>query len=262
MRTPALPRLEGKVAFVAGASRGIGRNVSVALAQAGAAVAVAARTESPGPLPGTIHSVADQIIAQGGTALAVRCDVTDEASVTAAVDLVARQLGSIDILVANAGVMWLAPTLETPLKRWELTLRVNLTGVFLVTRAVLPHIMTQASGSLIAVTTAGVRMTDRGANAYWVSKAAVERYYTGLAAELAPSNIAVNCLAPSKVVLTEGWEAAGRGTGSIVPPDMVEEPEAMGAAAVWLAAQEPAAGGVTGTVQYSLDLLERVGAGA
>ncbi|MHB8669468.1 MAG: SDR family NAD(P)-dependent oxidoreductase [Acidimicrobiales bacterium] len=258
----ALPRLEGKVAFVAGASRGIGRNISLALAKAGAAVAVAARTESPGPLPGTIHSVAKQITTSGGTALAVRCDVTDEASVGSAVDLVARELGGIDVLVANAGVMWLAPTLETPLKRWELTLRVNLTGVFLVTRAALPHIMTRASGSLIAVTTDGVRMIDRGANAYWVSKAAVERYYTGLAAELAPSNVAVNCLAPSKVVLTEGWEAAGRASGLTVPADMVEEPEAMGSAAVWLAAQEPASAGLTGTIQYSLDLLERLGAGA
>ena len=105
-------------------------------------------------------------------------------------------MGRLDILVANAGVMWLAPTLETPLKRWELCLRVNLTGVFLVTRAALPHILTQASGSLIAITTNGVRMTELGANAYWVSKAGVERYYTGLATELAPSNVAVNCLAP------------------------------------------------------------------
>jgi citronellol/citronellal dehydrogenase len=239
------------VAFVAGASRGIGRNVAVALAEQGAAVVVAARTETAGRLPGTIHDVARGIERNGGTALPVVCDVTDEASVEHAVEQAATRLGRIDVLVANAGVMWLAPTLETPLKRWELCLRVNLTGVFLVTRAVLPHILTQTSGSLIAITTNGVRMIELGANAYWVSKAGVERYYTGLASELVASNIAVNCLAPSKVVLTEGWAAGGQGRE--LPPDLIEPPEAMGWAAVWLAGQD--ASGVTGTVQYSLDLL-------
>lgn len=245
-------RLDGKVAFVAGASRGIGRNIAVALADAGASVAVAARSEVEGKLPGTIHSVAASINGAGGTAMPVVCDVTDERSVEAAVTATVRELGGIDVLVANAGVMWLRPTLDTPLKRWELCLQVNLTGVFLVTRAALPHILTQASGSLIAVTTTGVLMTELGANAYWVSKAGVERYYTGLAAELKDDNIAVNCLAPRKVVLTEGWAAGGAGVE--LPPEMIEAPEAMGRAAVFLAAQD--ASGITGTVQYSLDLLE------
>ena len=251
-------RLDGKVAFVAGASRGIGRTIAAHLARAGASVAVAARTEEPGKMPGTIHSVADDIRAEGGVALPVVCDVTDEHSVESAIQQTVHELGRLDILVANAGVMWLAPTLETPLKRWELALRVNLTGVFLVTRAALPHILTQASGSLIAITTTGVRMTELGANAYWVAKAGVERYYAGLATELAPSNVAVNCLAPSKVVLTEGWQFGGGGRE--LPPDMVEEPDAMGRAAVWLAAQD--ASGLTGSVQYSLDLLGKLEAEA
>jgi NAD(P)-dependent dehydrogenase (short-subunit alcohol dehydrogenase family) len=246
-----LTRLDGKVAFVAGASRGIGRDIAVALADAGAAVAVAARTESEGKLPGTIHSVAAQIGRAGGTALPVVCDVTEEASVEAAVATAALELGGIDVLVANAGVMWLRPTLETPLKRWELCLRVNLTGVFLVTRAVLPHVTTRGSGSLIAITTTGVGSTELGANAYWVAKAGVERYYAGLATELRPHNIAVNCLAPRKVVLTEGW-AAGSG-GVEVPPEMVEEPDVIARAAVHLAAQDGR--GITGTVQCSSDLL-------
>jgi NAD(P)-dependent dehydrogenase (short-subunit alcohol dehydrogenase family) len=209
---------------------------------------VASRSESEGKLPGTIHSVANSINVAGGTALPVVCDVTDEASVEAAVALTAAELGGIDVLVANAGVMWLAPTLDTPLKRWDLCLRVNLTGVFLVTRAILPHVIARDCGSLIAITTSGVRMTDLGSNAYWVSKAGVERYYAGLATELRPHNIAVNCLAPTKVVLTEGWAAGG--DGRQIPSDMIEPPEAMGQAAVWLAQQD--ASGVTGTVQSSL----------
>lgn len=242
--------LKGKVAFVAGASRGIGRTVALALAEAGAAVAVAARSEEEGRLPGTIHAVADRIVASGGRALAVPCDVTVEKSVETAVAATAEEFGGIDILIANAGVLWLGPVESTPLKRWQLCLDVNLTGVFLVTKAVIPYVRERGGGSLVAVTTGGVAMTDRGANAYWVSKAAVERLYLGLAADLRPDNIAVNCLAPSRVVLTEGWRAGGGGRD--IPPEMVEPPEAMARAAVLLAGQH--ASGITGTVQRSESL--------
>ena len=242
--------LDGKVAFIAGASRGIGATVARSLAAAGAAVAVAARSEQRGKLPGTIHSVADDIVAAGGRALPVPCDVTSEESVNAAVEATVAEFGGIDILVANAGVLWLGSVESTPLKRWQLCLDVNLTGVFLVTRAVIPHVRARGGGSLIAVTTTGVTMIDQGANAYWVSKAAAERLYLGLAADLRPDNIAVNCLSPSRVVLTEGWQAGGGGFE--IPPEMVEPPEAMGRAAVLLAGQD--ASGVTGTVQRSEEL--------
>jgi NAD(P)-dependent dehydrogenase (short-subunit alcohol dehydrogenase family) len=246
-------RLDNQVAFVAGASRGIGRDIAKALAAAGASVAVAARTETPGKLAGTIHSVAEAISAEGGTALPVVCDVTDEASVEAAVAEASERLGPITVMVANAGAVWMGKTLETPLKRWELCLRVNLTGTFLVTKAVLPSMM-EHSGSLIAITTTGVYQTELGSNAYWVSKAGIERYYAGLAVELQPYDVAVNCLAPNKVVMTEGAIAGG----IQVPPEMIEDPSAIAEAAVYLAAQRGST--LTGTVQYSLDLLDRIGA--
>lgn len=242
--------LSGRVAFVAGASRGIGATVAAALARAGASVAVAARSEEQGKLPGTIGSVADRITSEGGRALPVACDVTSEESVENAVAATIAEFGGIDILVANAGVLWLGPIESTPLKRWRLCLDVNTTGVFLVTRAVIPHVRARGGGSLIAVTTTGVAMTDHGANAYWVSKAAAERLYLGLASDLRPDNIAVNCLSPSRVVLTEGWQAGG--AGMQIPPEMVEPPEAMADAAVLLAQQD--ASGITGTIQRSEDL--------
>lgn len=242
--------LAGKVAFVAGASRGIGATIAKALAAEGVSVAVAARSEQQGKLPGTIGSVAHEIVSAGGRALAVPCDVTSEDSVNAAVDATVAEFGGIDILVANAGVLWLGPVESTPLKRWQLCLDVNLTGVFLVTKAVIPHVRARGGGSLIAITTTGVGMIDSGANAYWVSKAAAERLYLGLAADLAPDNIAVNCLSPSRVVLTEGWAAGGGGFE--IPPEMVEPPEAMARAAVLLAQQD--AKGITGTVQRSEEL--------
>lgn len=243
--------LAGKVAFVAGASRGIGAAVAQGLAHAGAAVAVAARTETEGKLPGTIHAVADRIAASGGRALPVSCDVTSAESIEQAVSATVAEFGGIDILVANAGVLWMGPIESTPLKRWQLCLDVNLTGVFLATQAVIPHIRARGGGSLIAVTTTGVDMIDRGSNAYWVSKAAVERLYLGLAADLKSDNIAANCLAPARVVLTEGWQAGGGGRE--IPPEMVEPPETMAQAAVLLATQD--ATGITGTVQRSETLL-------
>ena len=199
-------------------------------------------------MPGTIYSVAEDISASGGRALAVPCDVTKEDSVQAAVAATVAEFGGIDILVANAGVLWLGPIESTPLKRWQLCLDVNLTGVFLVTKAVIPHVRARGGGSLIAITTTGVTMV--GSNAYWVSKAGVERLYLGLAADLKPDNVAVNCLSPSRVVLTEGWQAGG--AGMEIPPEMVEPPEAMANAAVRLARQD--ASGVTGTIQRSEEL--------
>jgi citronellol/citronellal dehydrogenase len=243
--------LAGKVAFVAGASRGIGATIAEALAAHGAAVAVAARSEKEGKVPGTIHAVAERITSAGGHAIPVSCDVTSEESVEAAVAQTVSEFGGIDILIANAGVLWLGPIESTPLKRWQLCLNVNLTGVFLVTKAVIPHVKARGGGSLIAITTTGVGMIEHGSNAYWVSKAGTERLYLGLAADLKGDNIAVNCLSPSRVVLTEGWAAGG--SGMEVPPEMVEPPEAMANAAVLLAQQD--ASGITGTIQRSEELI-------
>jgi citronellol/citronellal dehydrogenase len=243
--------LEGKVAFVAGASRGIGATIAAALAREGAAVAVAARSEREDKMPGTIHTVAKRITAAGGHALPVRCDVTSEESVDAAVARTVSEFGGIDILIANAGVLWLGAIESTTLKRWQLCLNVNLTGVFLVTRAVIPHVKARGSGALVAITTTGVDMIEHGSNAYWVSKAGVERLYLGLAADLKRDNIAVNCLSPSRVVLTEGWRAGAMGME--IPPEMIEPPEAMADAAVLLARQD--ASGITGTVQRSEELV-------
>ena len=188
-------------------------------------------------MPGTIHAVAEAHFVGGRPRAggAVRCHQARIRWRRRSQQTVA-EFGGIDILVANAGVLWLGPIESTPLKRWQLCLDVNLTGVFLVTKAVIPHVRARGGGSLIAITTTGVTMTDHGANAYWVSKAGVERLYLGLAADLKADNIAVNCLSPSRVVLTEGWQAGGGGME--IPAEMVEPPEAMANAAVLLAQQD------------------------
>lgn len=254
-----LPDLTGRVAMVAGASRGIGAAVARRLADAGASVAVAARTlvDGDSPLPGSASSVAASIVDAGGQAVPVRCDVTDEGSVEEAVVSVAERFRRLDIVVCNAGITWLASIADTPLKRWELVLGVNLTGTFLVTRATLPHLLAApGGGALIAITTTGVGMTELGANAYWVAKAGVERMYRGLATELDGDGVAVSCLAPAGVVLTEGWEATGGAAGIEVPPELVEDVDVVARAATLLAG--PDAMAYSGGVHLSTDVIAAV----
>ncbi len=249
-----LPDLSGKVALVAGASRGIGGYIARALASRGAAVAVAGRTVEPRVnVRGTIGSVAEEIEAAGGRALPVQCDVRDEASVEAAVGRTVNELGQLDVVVCNAGVMWLRPITETSLERWERTLAVNLTGTFLVSRAAIPHLRARPASSLLAITTVGVPMLELGSNAYWVAKAGVERLYRGLAHELRDDNVAVNCLAPVKVVPTEGFRAAG----GDLPPEELEDPAYIATAAAYLAGQD--ARSCTGRVVYSVEFLDELG---
>ena len=241
-----MTNLSGKTALVTGASRGIGRASALALANSGAQVLV---HYSSGEKEAA--AVVAHIRNAGGKAEKITADLRAPEGPHALAERVRAVVGGrLDILIANAGVLWLGPIESTSLKRWQLCMNVNLTGVFLVTKAVIPHVKARGGGSLIAITTTGVGMVEHGSNAYWVSKAGAERLYLGLAADLKADNIAVNCLSPSRVVLTEGWQAGGGGME--IPPEMVEPPEAMANAAVLLAQQD--ASGITGTIQRSEEL--------
>ena len=238
-------RLKGRVAIVTGASRGLGKAMAVGLAREGAAIVVAARTETEGKGPeGTIHATAEEIRALGGLCLAVKCDVTREDQVEAMVSTAVREFGSVDVLINNAGVAYPAPVWEMPLKGWELVLRVNLTGAFLCIKAVLPAMMGNRRGSIINISSVQAQQSGSVETGviYGVSKAALERLTTGLAAELEKFNIAVNCLKPKGAVESEGMR--------FLHPDADrsrwDTPEKMVKAAVFLAAQD--AGGVSGMV--------------
>jgi NAD(P)-dependent dehydrogenase (short-subunit alcohol dehydrogenase family) len=237
-----------KIAIVTGASRGIGKAIALGYAREGASVVVAARSETaPNErLPGSIHETVDQIEALGGRALAVRCDVTDEASVNGMVEAALSQFGRVDILVNNAAVDFPSKVVDMPLKRWEVVFRVGLTGPFLCSRAVLPAMIAQRGGSIVNITSqAG---SERGSGtvgysaAYAAAKAGLDRFTWALAAEVGRHNIAVNALMPSKVVDTEGmrmWATEEQKRGFVPPDKMV-------ACAIFLARQD--AHGVTGTI--------------
>lgn len=240
-------KLRDKVAIVTGASRSLGKAIAIGFSKEGAKVVVAARTEAEKKgLPGTIYQTAEEIKALGLEALAVRCDVTEETSVGAMVDETLSRFGRIDILVNNAGVAFFFPVAETPLKRWETVLKVNLTGAFLCTKAILPHIMKQKSGSIINISSLAANEKDSGivptGVAYAVAKAGLDRFTWGLAVETGNYNIAVNCLKPKEPVDTEGmrfWTTEGERKGWVSPDKMVK-------CAIFLAAQD--ASGVTGNV--------------
>lgn len=247
-------KLKDRTAIVTGASRGIGRAIALGFAREGACIVLAARTEvkREGGLEGTIHEAAQAIEAIGGQALAVRCDVTHESSVNAMVEAAVARFGRIDILVNNAGVAFYYPVIETPLKRWETVLKVNVTGAFLCARAVLPHMMKQRSGSIINISSLSADERDAGnvptGVAYGVAKAALDRLTYGLAVEVGQYNIAVNCVKPKEPVDTEGmrfWTDEEGRKGWVSPDKMVQ-------CAIFLAAQD--ASGVTATVATDEEL--------
>jgi NAD(P)-dependent dehydrogenase (short-subunit alcohol dehydrogenase family) len=222
-----------KVAIVTGASRGIGRAIALALAKEGAVAVVAARSETEGRLPGTIHKTVAEIHAFGGNALAMKTDVTREDEVAAMVGNVLNHYGRIDILVNNAGISVPGTLTEVSIKRWDLIMAVNLRGTFLCTKAVLPFMIRQKSGSIINLSSIlGTRVISGGVP-YGVTKAAIERFTLGLAEELREYNIAVNALCPS-FTETEGvrvWVPH-------IDPSSLQKSEMWGRYAVFLASQD------------------------
>jgi citronellol/citronellal dehydrogenase len=247
-------KLDGKTAIVTGASRGIGKQIALGLAAAGANVVLAARTETQkeGGVEGTIHDTAKAIRDAGGQALPIKCDVTDETSVGAMVEAAAAQFGHVDILVNNAGVAFFYPIIETPLKRWEMVIKVNLTGAFVCAKAVLPSMISRRSGSIINISSLAADERDAGTVptgvAYAVAKAGLDRFTWGLAVEMGKHNIAVNCLKPKDPVDTEGmrfWTPEEERKGWVSAEKMVK-------CAVFLAGQT--ASGVTGTIATDEEL--------
>lgn len=235
-------KLSNRVAIVTGSSRGLGKAIAIGFAHEGANVVIAARTEVEGRMPGTIHKTAEEIEALGQRALAVKCDVTSEESVNDMVQKALAHFGSIDILVNNAGIAYYVPVVEIPAKRWELVLRVNLIGAFLCAKAILPKMIEQKRGSIINISSISAEQVDFTGVAYGVSKAGLERFTRGLAAEVGKYNIAVNALKPKEAVDTEGMR--------LMNPDADRSqwasPDMMVRATVFLASQD--ATGVTGTV--------------
>ena len=244
-------RLQGKVAVITGASRGLGQYCAVGYAREGAKVAIAARTtEQKNPeLPGTIFETAELVKQAGSIALPLACNVADYASVEAMTEAVLDEWGQIDILMNNAGILPPGSISTMQIKHWELEFKVNVNGPFYCMRAALPLMIERGEGNIINVTS----VAAFGGSHYGASKRAVEAMTEGLAAELKDKGIAVNCFKPVGGIATPGMDM-GRGPRQRQQgPDLRPGPESYVEAAVLLAMQTPDT--FTGQVYHDASLI-------
>jgi len=198
--------LQGKTLFITGASRGIGREIALRAARDGANIAIAAKSAVANPkLPGTIHSVAAEVEAAGGRALALQCDIREEDQVQAAMAATADAFGGIDILVNNASAIWLRGVLETPMKRFDLMQQVNARGSFLCAQACLPYLRQAANPHIL--TLAPPPSLDpkwwTPHTGYTLAKMGMSFVTLGLAGEFGPTGVAVNALWPKTIIATD-----------------------------------------------------------
>ena len=201
--------LRDKVVFITGSSRGIGREIALRCARDGAKVVITGKTvEAHAKLPGTIHSVAAEVVAAGGQALAIQMDVRDENAITAAVEQAAAHFGGIDVLVNNASAISLTPTLKTPAKRLDLMWDVNMRATFLTSQACIPHLKKSSNPHVLALSPPLDMQAKWFAPhvAYTMSKFGMSMVMLGMSKEFAADGIAFNALWPCTTIATAAIE--------------------------------------------------------
>lgn len=203
-------RLDGKVAIVTGGAQGIGRAISLRLAADGASVAVVDLNEAGA------GRVAGEITAAGGAALALRVDVADVASTAVMVDAAVAHFGRLDVMVANAGIIHIAPIVDLAVEDWDRTFAVNVRGVFLSFQAAARKLIAQGEGGrLLATASIAAKMGSPFQSHYQASKAAVVGFVRSAAWELGKHQITVNCYCPG-IVDTAMWEYIDRERGKLL----------------------------------------------
>jgi NAD(P)-dependent dehydrogenase (short-subunit alcohol dehydrogenase family) len=261
--------LDGRIALVTGASRGIGAGIAQRFAAEGAAVAITARTleaEPDASLAGSLAETVAVIEAAGGRAIAVAANLADEEDRAGIVPEVERALGPVDVLVNNAAAAMYLPNAEIPLRRRRLSFEINVHAPIDLVQAVLPAMRERKRGWIVNISSATSKHAqgppfDPGfklgftTTTYGASKAALERFTTGLAAEVYGDGIAVNTLAPVAAVRTPGADALVSDVMD-ARPDIVEPLELFVEAALALVTCDPAT--TTGRICYSRPLLDEL----
>jgi len=243
-----------RVAIVTGGSRGIGKALSLALASRGTAVVVAAKTmESGGRLPGSVPDTVREIEARGGRALGLRCDVRSEADLKNVVDRTLERFGRVDILINNAGAMWIQPVEGTPQKRFDLVTSINWRAPFLLAHHCIPEMRRRKWGHIVNMSPPlelAVLEHVGGKVAYMASKLNATLLTFGLARELAGDGIACNSIWPRTLIGTLAAQNLGLGD----PEDWRTEDIVVDATMAVLE-QDPAS--LSGNALFDDDILAR-----
>ena len=227
--------LAGKVALVTGGGTGIGRSIALEFARQGANIAVSGRRPEP------IKKVAEEIKETGRDSIAVPTDVSKKSEVDQLVTTVNQTLGKIDILVNNAANGGSGPSLlDSDEQRWDEIIDTNLKSVYLCCHAVGPTMIERGSGSILNISSIASLRASEGARIYGIAKAGMNFLTRGLAVDLAPHNIRVNCIAPGAVQTDmlaadvgdtpESWEQLG----NFIPLGRVGQPIDIAATALFL----------------------------
>lgn len=198
-------RLKGRTIFITGASRGIGRQIALAAAEQGANLVIAAKSDTPHPkLPGTIHTVADEVRERGGGALAVKVDVRDDAALAGAMTSAAETFGGVDAVIANAGAIRLEPVAMLEMKRFDLLHAVNSRALLSLAKAALPHLEKSSNPHILSMSPP-LNLSPhwlRPHIPYTVTKYAMTLLCLGMAEEFREKGIAVNTLWPRTTIAT------------------------------------------------------------
>jgi 3-oxoacyl-[acyl-carrier protein] reductase len=234
--------MTGQTAIVTGASRGIGRCVALALAEAGAEVVVNYARSAD-----AAEAVVAEILEAGGQAYALKFDVAEEHAVEAMVNTVLERSGRIDVLIKNAGITRDGLLMRMKTDDWQAVINLNLTGVFLCTRAVTRTMLKQKSGRIINITSVVGLMGNAGQANYAAAKAGVVGLTRSAAKEMASRGITVNAVAPGFITTDMTKDLDAEGILAAIPLGRFGNPEQVAGAVRFLAA-DPAAAYITGQV--------------
>ncbi len=262
-----MPKLDGKVVIVTGASRGIGAEIAKTFAAEGGRVICAARTlrEGDHPLEGSLERTVAEIRDAGGEATPVAVNISEPPECEKLVQATRQTYGPVDVLVNNAALTYFLPVKDYPLNRWMRSWAVNFHAPFILSKLALDEMIPRRSGAIVNISSSAAigpgrgpysdPPEDIGGTCYGAQKAALERFTQGLALEVYEHGISVTCLAPSLVVPTPGTVFHSLVTGLDDPSG---EPPHMMAKAALLLATEPL-DKVTGCVTYSQRILKEYG---
>jgi NAD(P)-dependent dehydrogenase (short-subunit alcohol dehydrogenase family) len=267
MTAPNIKTLEGKVALVTGASRGIGAEIARLFAAEGGKVLVAARTlrEGEHQFAGSLETTVEGIRKAGGEATAVAANISEPEDCERLVQAARDTYGPVDVMVNNAALTYFIPVKDYPLNKWLRSWAVNFHAPFILSQLALQDMVPRKSGSIVNISSGAAIGPGRGpypnavplggGTCYGAEKAALERFTQGLAAEVYQSGVSVACVSPSQVVPTPGTVHHRLVRGLDDPRG--EPPELMAKAALLLAT-EPL-DRVTGRVTYSQEILKEFG---